>query len=292
MVQKSMFGAPGLSSIFYSVAFHHFGQGVAQAIIRSVIDFRRDPWPRVSENAKDLVRKMLDPNPKRRLTAQEVLDHPWLQNAKKAPNVPLGETVKARLKQFSVMNKLKKRALRVIAEHLSVEEVAGIKDAFEMMDVEKRGKINLEELRSGLQKLGQQIPEADLQILMEAAGVHDDGTLNYGEFVALSIHLRRMANDEHLHKAFAFFDQNQSGFIEIEELRAVLNDEETNSEDVISAIMHDVDTDKDGCISYEEFAGMMKAGTDWRKASRQYSRERFNNLSLKLFREGSFNLTN
>lgn len=48
-------------------------QGVAQAIIRSVIDFRRDPWPRVSENAKDLVRKMLDPDPKRRLTAQEVL---------------------------------------------------------------------------------------------------------------------------------------------------------------------------------------------------------------------------
>ena len=75
--------------------------------------------------------------------------------------------------------------------------------------------------------------------------MHDDGTLNYGEFVAVSIHLRRMANDEHLHKAFAFFDQNQSGFIEIDELHAVLNDEdETDSEDVISAIMHDVDTDK------------------------------------------------
>lgn len=56
----------------------------------------------------------------------------------------------------------------MIAEHLSVEEVAGIKEAFDMMDVEKRGKINLEELRSGLQKLGQQIPEADLQILIEA----------------------------------------------------------------------------------------------------------------------------
>jgi calcium-dependent protein kinase len=41
-------------------------------------------------------------------------DHPWILNAKKAPNVPLGETVKARLKQFSVMNKLKKRALRVM----------------------------------------------------------------------------------------------------------------------------------------------------------------------------------
>ncbi|XP_038726178.1 calcium-dependent protein kinase 8-like [Tripterygium wilfordii] len=263
-------------------------QGVAQAIIRSVIDFKRDPWPKVSDNAKDLVKKMLDPDPRRRLSAQEVIDHPWLQNAKKAPNVSLGETVRARLKQFSVMNKLKKRALRVIAEHLSVEEVAGLKDAFNMMDTGNRGMINLEELRAGLQKLGQKIPDADLQILMEAADVDGDGALNYGEFVAVSVHLKKMGNDEHLHKAFSFFDQNESGYIEIDELRNALNDEtDTCSEEVINAIMQDVDTDKDGRISYEEFASMMKAGTDWRKASRQYSRERFNSLSLKLMMDGS-----
>ena len=266
-------------------------QGVAQAIIRSVIDFKRDPWPRVSDNAKDLVKKMLDPDPKKRLTAQGVLDHPWIQNAKKAPNVPLGETVRARLKQFSIMNKLKKRALGVIAEHLSVEEVAGIKEAFQMMDTGNKGKVTIEELRSGVQQLGQQIPDPDLQILMEAADVDGDGALNYGEFVAVTVHLKRMANDEHLRKAFAFFDQNQSGFIEIEELRNALNDDvDAGGEEVIHAIMHDVDTDKDGRISYEEFAAMMKAGTDWRKASRQYSRERFNSISLKLMREGSLQL--
>ena len=49
---------------------------------------------------------------------------------------------------------------------------------------------------------------------------------------------------------------------------------------------------QDGRISYEEFATMMKAGTDWRKASRQYSRERFNSLSLKLIQDGSFQLEN
>ncbi|KAH0784104.1 hypothetical protein KY290_003702 [Solanum tuberosum] len=268
-------------------------QGVAQAIIRSVIDFKRDPWPKVSDNAKDLVKKMLDPDPTRRLTAHQVLEHPWLHNIKKAPNVSLGETVKARLKQFSVMNKLKKKALAVIAEFLSAEEVAGMKEAFEMMDTGKKGKINLEELKDGLQKLGHQIPDADLQILMEAADVDGDGSLNYREFVAVSIHLRKMANDEHLHKSFSFFDKNQSGYIEIEELRSALSDEEdSNSEEVTNAIMHDVDTDKDGRISYEEFAAMMKAGTDWRKASRQYSRERFNSLSLKLMRDGSLQVEN
>ncbi|KAL9998743.1 putative non-specific serine/threonine protein kinase [Helianthus debilis subsp. tardiflorus] len=77
----------------------------------------------------------------------------------------------------------------------------------------------------------------------------------------------------------------------IEELRETLSDElEPNIEEVIVAIIHDVDTDKDGKISFEEFTAMMKAGTDWRKASRQYSRERYNNLSLKLFKDGSMNL--
>lgn len=46
---------------------------MAQAIIRSVVDFHRDPWPKVSENAKDLVKKMLNPDASQRLTAQQVL---------------------------------------------------------------------------------------------------------------------------------------------------------------------------------------------------------------------------
>ncbi|KAJ6814695.1 calcium-dependent protein kinase 20-like isoform X1 [Iris pallida] len=268
-------------------------QGVAQAIIRSVIDFKRDPWPRVSENAKDLVKRMLDPDPQRRLTAQEVLDHPWLQNAKKAPNVNLGENVRARLQQFSVMNKLKKRALRVVAEHLSVEEVADIKEMFENMDIHNNGKITFEELKHGLHKLGHHIADVDAKILMDAADVDGNGTLDYGEFVAVSIHIKKMGNDDHLRKAFAYFDQNKSGYIEIDELRESLTDElGQNDEDVINGIIRDVDTDKDGKISYEEFAAMMKAGTDWRKASRQYSRERFNNLSMKLMKDGSLQLHN
>ncbi|KAA8518194.1 hypothetical protein F0562_015668 [Nyssa sinensis] len=268
-------------------------QGVAEAIIRSVVDFKRDPWPKVSDNAKDLVKKMLNPDPKQRLTAQEVLDHPWLQNAKNAPNVSLGETVRARLQQFSLMNKLKKRALRVIAEHLSVEEVAGLKEGFQVMDTSNKGKIDIDQLRVGLQKLGHQIPEGDLQILMDAGDVDKDGYLAYGEFVAISVHLRKMGNDNHLRKAFELFDQNKSEYIEIEELRDALADEvDTNNEDVTKAIMQDVDTDKDGRISYEEFTAMMKSGTDWRKASRQYSRERYNSLSLRLMTDGSLQLNN
>lgn len=80
---------------------------------------------------------------------------------------------------------------------------------------------------------------------LQQADVDGDGALNYGEFVAISVHLRKLVNDEYLHKAFAFFDLNKSGYIEPEELRAALSGEDdSNSDEVINAIMHDVDTDK------------------------------------------------
>nr|XP_010907403.1 calcium-dependent protein kinase 3 [Elaeis guineensis] len=266
-------------------------QGVAQAILRGLIDFKREPWPSVSENAKNLVRQMLEPDPKLRLTAKQVLEHPWLQNAKKAPNVPLGDAVKSRLKQFSRMNRFKRRALRVIADHLSMEEVEDIKDMFKMMDTDNDGIVSYEELKNGLAKFGSHLVESEVQMLIEAVDTNGKGKLDYGEFAAVSLHLQRMANDEHLRRAFSYFDKDGNGYIEPEELQeALVEDGAADSMDVANDILQEVDTDKDGRISYDEFVAMMKAGTDWRKASRHYSRGRFNSLSVRLMKDGSLKL--
>jgi serine/threonine protein kinase len=48
-------------------------QGIFEQVLRGDIDFMSEPWPSISESAKDLIRKMLHPNPKRRLKAHEVL---------------------------------------------------------------------------------------------------------------------------------------------------------------------------------------------------------------------------
>jgi calcium-dependent protein kinase len=268
-------------------------QGVAQAILRGVIDFKREPWPNISETAKNLVRQMLEPDPKRRLTAKQVLEHPWIQNAKKAPNVPLGDVVKSRLKQFSVMNRFKRKALRVIAEFLSTEEVEDIKVMFNKMDTDNDGIVSIEELKAGLRDFSTQLAESEVQMLIEAVDTKGKGTLDYGEFVAVSLHLQKVANDEHLRKAFSYFDKDGNGYILPQELcDALKEDGGDDCVDVANDIFQEVDTDKDGRISYEEFAAMMKTGTDWRKASRHYSRGRFNSLSIKLMKDGSLNLGN
>ncbi|PAN16457.1 hypothetical protein PAHAL_3G062200 [Panicum hallii] len=263
-------------------------EGIAQAIIRSNLDFSREPWPKVSDNAKDLVRKMLDPSAYSRLTAQQVLEHPWIQNASAAPNIPLGEAVRSRLKQFTVMNKFKKAALLVVAECIPTEELEAIKELFHMLDTNKDGHLTIEELRNGLQTTGHNVQDTDVDMLMQAADIDGNGTLDCKEFVTVSIHLQKIRSEDHLPKVFSYFDKNGSGYIEIDELKEALSPR--GDQKAIDDIIMDVDKDKDGKISYEEFELMMRAGMDWRNTSRQYSRAVYNTLSRKMFKDVSLKL--
>lgn len=54
-----------------------------------------------------------------------------------------------------------------------------------------------------------------------------------------------MANDEHLRKAFSYFDKDGNGFIEPDELRdALMEDGADDCTDVANDIFQEVDTDK------------------------------------------------
>lgn len=48
-------------------------QGIFDAVLKGNIDFESDPWPLISDSAKDLITKMLTSRPSDRLTAHKVL---------------------------------------------------------------------------------------------------------------------------------------------------------------------------------------------------------------------------
>jgi hypothetical protein len=52
-------------------------------------------WDNISESAKDLVRRMLVVDPRKRLTAEQCLQHPWVQNASKQETCNFGNQHKA-----------------------------------------------------------------------------------------------------------------------------------------------------------------------------------------------------
>ncbi|KZV44448.1 calcium-dependent protein kinase 34-like [Dorcoceras hygrometricum] len=234
--------------------------GIFNAILRGHVDFSSDPWPSISNGAKDLVRKMLNSDPKLRLSAFDVLNHPWIKEDGEAPDTPLDNAVLDRLKQFRAMNKFKKVALRVIAGCLSEEEIMGLKEMFKSMDVDTSGTITLEELKQGLAKQGTKLTEYEVKQLMEAADADGNGTIDYEEFITATMHINRMDREEHLYTAFQYFDKDSSGYITIEELEQALREFGMHDGKDIKEIISEVDGDNDGRINYDEFVAMMKKG--------------------------------
>uniref|UniRef100_A0A803PXA9 non-specific serine/threonine protein kinase n=1 Tax=Cannabis sativa TaxID=3483 RepID=A0A803PXA9_CANSA len=232
--------------------------GIFRQILQGKLDFESEPWPGISESAKDLIRKMLERNPKKRLTAHEVLCHPWIVDDRIAPDKPLDSAVLSRLKQFSAMNKLKKMALRVIAERLSEEEIGGLKELFKMIDTDNSGTITYDELKEGLNRVGSELMESEIKDLMDA-DIDNSGTIDYGEFLAATVHLNKLEREENLLSAFSFFDKDGSGFITIDELQQACKEFGLNDFH-LDEMIQEIDQDNDGQIDYGEFAAMMRKG--------------------------------
>ncbi|PSS04699.1 Calcium-dependent protein kinase [Actinidia chinensis var. chinensis] len=236
-------------------------KGIFDAILQGEIDFDSQPWPSISYSAKDLVRKMLTQDPKLRITSAQVLEHPWIREGGEASDKPIDSAVLSRMKQFRAMNKLKQLALKVIAENLSAEEIKGLKAMFTNIDTDKSGTITYEELKTGLARLGSRLSEAEVKQLMDAADVDGNGTIDYIEFITATMHRHKLERDEHLFKAFQYFDKDSSGFITRDELETAMKEYGMGDDATIKEIISEVDTDNDGRINYEEFCTMMRSGT-------------------------------
>jgi len=61
--------------------------------------------------------------------------------------------------------------LQVIAERLSEEEIAGLRQMFKAVDVQNRGVITFGELRQGLRSYGTELEDREISDIMETVSV-------------------------------------------------------------------------------------------------------------------------
>ena len=237
--------------------------GIYEKVLDGRIDFKSNRWPRISDSAKDLIKKMLCPYPSERLKAHEVLKHPWICDNGVATNRALDPSVLPRLKQFSAMNRLKKLSLQIIAERLSEEEIVGLREMFKAMDTKNRSVVTFGELK-GLKRYSSVFKDTEINDLMEAA---DDttSTINWEEFIAAAVSLNKIEREKHLMAAFTYFDKDGSGFITVDKLQKACM--ERNMEDTfLEEMILEVDQNNDGQIDYAEFVTMMQSnnfGLGW-----------------------------
>ncbi|KAH0462497.1 hypothetical protein IEQ34_010072 [Dendrobium chrysotoxum] len=97
------------------------------------------------------------------------------------------------------------------------------------------------------------------------ADIDNSGTIDYGEFIAETLHLNKVERGDSLFAAFQYFDKDGSGYITQDELQQAC--EEFGVGDIhLEEMIREIDQDnvshliRDGRIDYNEFVAMMHHG--------------------------------
>ena len=224
------------------------------AIQKGKINFPSPEWDSISNDAKELIKKMCC-SPNKRLTAEQVLNETWVKdNAPNAGKALLPMKIDG-FKNYSNSNKLRKAVLTYIASRLSEEEIKKIKAIFETIDTDNDGKLSLEELKKAV-SLTDGMKIEYIEQLFKSIDTDNSGNIEYTEFISASIEKNVYLNEEKLKEAFKLFDVDGSGKISRAEIEKVLHMDKHSKE--IDAIMAKHDINKDGEIDFQEFLTMMK----------------------------------
>lgn len=223
-------------------------------ILKKEYSFPESKWKDISPEAIDLISKLLCDIDKR-LSALEVLEHPWFAKSQAKAKTPI-EFDLTLFKRYLNTYKLKKIVLMYMASRIKDEEVTYVREMFEELDKNKDGLITFDEMEDGLKSLN--IPKEDLQQIFESIDTDKSDKIDYTEFIAATLDQHSYLKEERLYEAFKMFDKDGSGKISRDEIIKALK-LENESIIGVNELIDEIDTNKDGCIDYNEFITMMTA---------------------------------
>ena len=231
---------------------------IYQKIYKREFNFPDNEWKNISENAKDLIRKMLCDEDKR-LNAKNVLEHPWLNDneneVKKKEKLVLDNFNQEKLKQYQNIPKLKKNILTFIVNKFCNKDIHNLKNIFEELDVNKKGKLTYEEFKNGLIKLSiDNIKDEDIQKIFNK-DIDNTSKIDYIEFLAISLNHKNYLTEENLNDACKLIDKTNCGKISKKDLKDIINNQLDNQ--LIDKMILDFDLNGDGLIDYNEFLNGM-----------------------------------
>ena len=216
-----------------------------------------------SDEVQDLVKKLLEVNVKKRLSPSEALKHPWFKkfNGKSLYSNIDKKTIIIylnRLRKFEINSKFQQMVLAFIVHNIpNNNESKDILKIFRMFNVNDDGKLTKKELFDGLIKYfnEEEIKKEieDIFLLLDGA---NRGFIEYEEFLRATLEQKTLLSNENLTYAFNFFDGDGCGKISVEKIKKFFINDKV-SEDVFRSIFHEIDTNEDGEIDYEEFKDMM-----------------------------------
>ncbi|KAL6988031.1 cyclin-dependent serine/threonine protein kinase [Sarracenia purpurea var. burkii] len=232
--------------------------GIFRAVLKADPSFDEAPWPSLSSDAIDFVKRLLNKDYRKRLTAAQALCHPWLANYHDV-KIPLDMIIYKLVKAYICSSSLRKAALGALSKTLTVPQLAYFREQFALLGPSKSGFISLQNFKTALTKYSTDAMK-DSRVVEYANTVSSlqYRKLDFEEFSAAAISVHQLEGmeswEQHARQAYEVFEKDGNRPIMIEELASELG---LSPSVPVHVVLQDWIRHSDGKLSFLGFVRLL-----------------------------------
>lgn len=251
----------GVFMYFILVGKHPFKganlESIYQKASKGIQIFKAGDFGKVSENAKDLIKKMLTVQTGKRISMKEALNHPWFTNFEtKESQIP--HVIFKSLCKYKAKSKLWQEAIKIVVKNLSNSQIDILRSAFISMDSSNSGFISAVDLQKSMKMHGFNLASEEIDSIINNCSYIESGKINYSDFLVATLSKKELMNGEVMWEAFKIFDTNNKGKINISDLSSALTRAGCEFTDVeFHELIAEAKLDENADIDFENFKIIM-----------------------------------
>lgn len=204
-------------------------------------EFNDPLFENISTQGKNLIKSMINKNPKYRITAEKALKSNWFitLETKKTLKVPNNEykNILHNIETFKRTNRLQEIALSFLVHNIpDIDDIRNINKVYSNFNSSFDGKMPLKQLQEGFENylnsksLEKSEFDKKMKGIFDLLDTNKNEYIDYEEFCRAGIDKQLFTDKDVLQFAFDFIDKDSSGNINFQELRLILSKDDNAKE--------------------------------------------------------------
>ena len=237
---------------------------IFQKIKKCKYDFNPKEFDEVSDNCKDLIKKLLEPNKKKRIKACDALKHPFFTeffNPSKAMTAN---------KDLNILRKLintKKPASKfheamyayICNNFLSIDEEKKLRPVFRYIDKEGKNTFGKEELNKCLKEIHIDLSEEGLDEIFKIIDSNQNNKIEYQEFLRVACDKNVLLSEENLRNSFlALNEGEEKEFIDANIIKKFIFHDAEIQDDILNEYLEQFGLKRDEKMNFEQFCDILR----------------------------------
>ncbi|GJZ03899.1 CDPK-related kinase 5-like protein, partial [Tanacetum coccineum] len=200
--------------------------GIFRAVIKNEPNYDEASWSKVSFEAKDFVKILLNKDPRKRLTAAQALCHPWIRNDNEV-KTPVDISILKFIKRYICASNLRKAALRALSKTLTFDDLVYMKEQFSLLEPSTNGYISVENFKTALTKHATDaMTDSSVHDFLESLSGLQYRRMDFEEFCAAALRVHQLEGlerwEQQTRDAYEIFEKDGNKTIVVEELASEL----------------------------------------------------------------------